>query len=528
MGNASKQEAGDDSNNQSSTDATCQRLLSSLAEQGSIEDVSVWASALTPSPLPYDDHLVGAVKRLERLDVVTAELKSVQRVALLPEGEDAASNGSPEARLRDAVVASERNDLTMKDVSTDGFAGMSAAQLKVGWANAMRGKLLALDKKTKTVEVVGEPSGDRVKDLCASDLQKLSAADLKTLKGRKLVSSKVEKVFANVQKGPKFVATVGELPALLTDLTEDALASGAWKDSVLKPFNFNAQGVQPVGGHLHPLLKVRNEYREVFLEMGFEEMPTSNYVESGFWNFDTLFQPQQHPARDAHDTFFLTAPRSAKLQEDPEYVQRVKQMHEKGGQGSIGWRYDWSLEESAKNILRTHTTAVSSRMLYKLANQEGGFKPIKYFSIDKVFRNEAVDATHLAEFHQIEGLVADYDLTLGNLMGVIEQFFHRLGVKKLRFKPAYNPYTEPSMEVFAYHEGLGKWVEIGNSGVFRPEMLLPMNLPENVRVIAWGLSLERPTMIKYGINNIRDLVGHKISLDFIKHNPMCRLDQEDE
>ncbi|THF99145.1 hypothetical protein TEA_014072 [Camellia sinensis var. sinensis] len=138
-----------------------------------------------------------------------------------------------------------------------------------------------------------------------------------------------------------------------------------------------------------------------------------------------------------------------------------------------------------------------------------GFAPKKYFSIDRVFRNEAVDRTHLAEFHQIEGLVCDRGLTLGDLIGVFNDFFSRLGMSKLKFKPAYNPYTEPSMEIFGYHEGLKKWVEIGNSGMFRPEMLLPMGLPEDVRVIAWGLSLERPTMILYGIDSIRDLFGHK-------------------
>ncbi|MEQ2214334.1 hypothetical protein XENOCAPTIV_001814 [Xenoophorus captivus] len=175
-------------------------------------------------------------------------------------------------------------------------------------------------------------------------------------------------------------------------------------------------------------------------------MPTNNFIESSFWNFDSLYQPQQHPARDQHDTFFLSG------------------------------------------------------------------------------KNETLDATHLAEFHQIEGVVADKDLTLGHLMGVLHQFFTKLGITKLRFKPAYNPYTEPSMEVFSYHEGLKKWVEVGNSGVFRPEMLLPMGLPEDVSVIAWGLSLERPTMIKYGINNIRELVGHKVNLQMVYDSPICRLD----
>ncbi|GMH17497.1 hypothetical protein Nepgr_019338 [Nepenthes gracilis] len=139
--------------------------------------------------------------------------------------------------------------------------------------------------------------------------------------------------------------------------------------------------------------------------------------------------------------------------------------------------------------------------------------PKKYFSIDRIFRNEAVDRTHLAEFHQIEGLICDRGITLGDLIGVLYDFFSRLGMSKLRFKPAYNPYTKPSMEIFSYHEEFIKWVEIGNSWMFRPEMPLPMVLPEDVRVIAWGLCLERPTMILYGIDNIRDLFGHKDIVD---------------
>jgi len=144
-----------------------------------------------------------------------------------------------------------------------------------------------------------------------------------------------------------------------------------------------------------------------------------------------------------------------------------------------------------------------------------------------VFRNETLDATHLAEFHQLEGLVADYNLTLGDLIGVISQFFHKWGFTQLKFKPAYNPYTEPSMEIFAWFETKKKWLEIGNSGVFRPEMLLPMGLPENVNVIAWGLSLERPTMIRYKIDDIRSLFGSETDLGKIEKNPICDLQLDD-
>lgn len=241
------------------------------------------------------------------------------------------------------------------------------------------------------------------------------------------------------------------------------------------------------------------------------------FVETGFWNFDALFVPQQHPARDLQDTFYISDPAHAdKPREDPEepqdvsnstsepkkvsrkldyeqYWQNVKDVHEDGKYGSIGYRYPFKDDESLRLVLRTHTTAVSTYMLHKLAANP---RPARYFSIDRVFRNESVDATHLAEFHQVEGVIADYGLTLGGLIGFMEVFFAKMGIHKLRFKPAYNPYTEPSMEIFGFHEGLDKWVEIGNSGMFRPEMLEPMGLPKDMRIYGWGLSLERPTMIK--------------------------------
>ena len=104
---------------------------------------------------------------------------------------------------------------------------------------------------------------------------------------------------------------------------------------------------------------------------------------------------------------------------------------------------------------------------------------------------------------------------------LVKEFFRRDGIENLRFKPAYNPYTEPSMEIFGFHPILKKWVELGNSGIFRPEMLRPMGLPEGIQVIAGGLGLERATMMQYRIGKIADLFGYKLSRDWLKYQPIA-------
>jgi phenylalanyl-tRNA synthetase alpha chain len=228
-----------------------------------------------------------------------------------------------------------------------------------------------------------------------------------------------------LKPGPSFSTSINKQE---TELTSEMIANGSWKTKQFKAYNLDALGTPVTRGHLHPLLKVRTEFRNIFLEMGFTEMPTNNFVESSFWNFDALFQPQQHPARDAHDTFFISDP-STSTDIPDDYMERVKRIHSVGGYGSVGYGYDWKIEEAQKNLLRTHTTAVSARMLYSLA--KNGFKPVKYFSIDRVFRNETLDATHLAEFHQIEGVVADYGLTLGHLIGIESFRFLRFSERVL-------------------------------------------------------------------------------------------------
>lgn len=473
---------------------------------------------LTSSFLPDADFVSvkSAVDKLRSREFILAS--QVDRIELVPTAEGATfvQHGSPEARVYNVVK--EKGKVSLKEIgSLVGDPNVA----KFGQGSAFKNKWIKKDGDSLVLLV------DQIEDVTATQLkeitEKKTLADTKAvqdLKKRKLVTERKVVTF-EIKKGPKFSM---EFVKEQTDLTAEMIADGSWKTVKLKPYNFKAKGAPTPSGALHPLNKVRQEFRDIFFEMGFEEMPTNRYVETGFWNFDALFVPQQHPARDQQDTFFISDPPKADppRQDDPsealaqlsldgessadkgksksgqsdlykKYFEDVKDVHEKGKFGSIGYRYPWSADESLKLVLRTHTTAISAYMLQKLAQNP---RPVRYFSIDRVFRNETVDATHLAEFHQVEGVIADWGLTLGGLIGFMEVFFGKMGLTNLRFKPAYNPYTEPSMEIFSYHKGLGKWVEIGNSGMFRPEMLEPMGLPKDMRIYGWGLSLERPTMIK--------------------------------
>ncbi|KAH8693794.1 phenylalanyl-tRNA synthetase beta chain cytoplasmic [Talaromyces proteolyticus] len=484
-----------------------------------------------------------SLDRLSSRSMVEYETSEKEILVLTEEGESIAASGSHEAKVFDAVVAALDG---LKITDLPGIVGKDVA--KVGQGNAFKRGWIKKDKdllRANTDKILDETREqiETVKNTQTHPDSKVVA----DLKKRKLIT--IQKVFSfKISKGPKYAR---EFVKEETDLTAEMLANGSWKTVHLKPYNFKAKGAPTPTGALHPLNKVRQEFRNIFFEMGFEEMPTNRFVETGFWNFDALYVPQQHPARDLQDTFYISdplkadppredppndphlvktssMPSSAKKTEDKplnyqEYWDNVRAVHETGKYGSVGYRYPWNPDESLRLVLRTHTTSVSTYMLHKLAANP---RPARYFSIDRVFRNEAVDATHLAEFHQIEGVIADFGLALGGLIGFMEVFFAKMGIHQLRFKPAYNPYTEPSMEIFGYHDGLGKWVEIGNSGMFRPEMLEPMGIPKDMRVYGWGLSLERPTMIKYGVSNIRELLGHKVDLNFIETNPAVRLERD--
>ena len=297
-----------------------------------------------------------------------------------------------------------------------------------------------------------------------------------------------------------------------TILSSEEITSGEWATVKLREFDVTIPADRIHPAKIHPLRKILEETRRVFLEMGFTEI-ASPQVDSTFWVFDALFQPQDHPARDMQDTFYLDRPGKTKLPPD-DLVEKIKRTHEDGWEtGSKGWGYKWERERARSAVLRTHTTASTIRALAERPEPPG-----KVFCVGKNFRNESISYKHLPEFHQVDGIIIDEGSDFASLLGTLREFYRKMGFEKVRFKPAFFPYTEPSAEVYVMLPGKGEWIELGGSGVFRPEVTEPFGCP--VPVLAWGLGLERLAMVRYGIEDIRQF--YLSDLDWLRGVPLCR------
>jgi len=255
----------------------------------------------------------------------------------------------------------------------------------------------------------------------------------------------------------------------------------------------------------HPLKDTLDEIREIFVTLGFSEI-IGNMTQSSFWNFDALFTPQDHPARELQDTFYLDGI-SAKKVATPEQIRKVSESHKKN------WRYQWDINEARKMALRTHTTCVTIKHLAENKPDEA-----RIFSLGRVFRNEKVSYKHLVEFNQIEGVVVGKDANLRNLMGIQREFYKRIGITKIKFWPTFFPYTEPSLQTMVYNEKLGKWIELFGMGIFRPEVTKPLGITKPV--LAWGGGIERIAMLKYDLDDVREFYNN--NLNWLRSATKCQ------
>jgi phenylalanyl-tRNA synthetase alpha chain len=435
-------------------------------------------------------------------------------VELTDEGREYARRGLPERRMLEALARFGPDSASV--IAERAGVTKEQAYISLGWLRR-KGWAEFITKDNRTVlamtkageEALAHKFSDEVlieklatKRMGVDEIPAELKDALEKLVERKLVEidEKIQRKLKLTELGEETLALGVEIKEEVTELTHELLVSGGWRNVEFRRYDINVPGAPVYPAKAHPQQQVIDELREILLEMGFVEIK-SLLVESEFWNFDALFQAQDHPAREIHDSLSLSKPARAKL--PSALLKRVAEAHEVGVAGSSGWGYKFNPEISARTVLCSQTTAATVRYLATKPKP-----PIKIFCIDRVYRHEKIDYKHLAEFYQCEGIVMAPKLTLRDILGYLKQILLKMGLQKIRFRPGYFPYTEPSVEADGYSPEQREWVELLGAGMFRPELLRPLGI--RYPVLAWGIGLSRLMMIKLGIDDIRDLFSNDL------------------
>ncbi|MCD6480525.1 phenylalanine--tRNA ligase subunit alpha [Candidatus Bathyarchaeota archaeon] len=459
--------------------------------RGAVEKASAWA---------------------ETKGVVEIEEEAYEVLRLTDEGRRYLEEGLPEKRLIKAVSEGVEEIEALRRRVKPLEIALAWARRK-GWINIERGRvtlteegLRALGEKTPDEGLLEQAvEGLRVEKLKPEEVER---AEQLRRRGLLKAERHVRRTIRITELGREVLPHLGEVAErVITQLTPELLKSRAWRGARFQRYDVKLPAPRVYPGKKHFIRQVIDYIRRFWVELGFREMK-GPIVELAFWNFDALFQPQDHPARDLADTFYMKTPHSGRLP-DPELVRRVRETHENGWTtGSTGWRYRWDPDFAARCCLRTHTTSLSARTLALLREED---LPAKFFSIGKVFRNEAIDWSHLMEFYQTDGIVVGEGVTFRNLLGYLKAYLEGLGVEEYRFRPSYFPYTEMSVEAEVWVEERGAWMELFGAGIFRPEVVKPL-LGRDIPVLAWGPGFDRIVMGHYGIRDLRVLYGNDIGL----------------
>jgi phenylalanyl-tRNA synthetase alpha chain len=462
------------------------RLLATLATEKKAEAPHI-AGLLEATP----EAVVQWAFLAQDKGLVTVERIVAKEFAYTDEGKTYAQNGLPETQLLRFILPGTR----LADLKKHEAFGIGFGQL--------RKKGLVNVDGTAVAKVPGAST-----DADEAALKNPSASDQKTKelikRGILQECETVRYAIAITAEGLAIVQKGLDLRAETGTLTREQILSGNWKTANLRRYDVTKLPKKAYPGKIHPYQRIIGEMREILLEMGFTEL-YGGIVQQCFWNFDALFQPQDHPAREMQDTFYLRET----LPLPPGY-ENVRAMHLSGGDtSSTGWVGAWKEEKAEQCVLRTHTTCLSIQHL-----AQNKIPPVKAFAVGRVYRRESIDTTHLAEFEQLEGIVMDEDVSFANLLGILREFYNRMGFTSVRFKPSYYPYTEPSLDAEVYIDGIG-WIEMGGAGVFREEVTAPIGI--TCPVLAWGLGVSRIAMLRLGLKDLRLL--HKSDVMFLRETP---------
>ncbi len=448
------------------------------------------------------------------------EKSYIQYFQLTPEGQQFARKGLPEVRLM-KILVEQRGEGSLTVLAEKGHIKPSEQKLALGWAR--RNGWISVTKRNKHTWLklranadtaaaqhplqmalnVADESGILHEDQINFDTKAWQAVqyNLQKRKLAKLVSKQVTTVIIT-PTGNRALETAIAQKDMIRDLSPDLLKSGEWKDRDFLPYNLSAPTSPFYPGKKHPYIEFIDRVKRILIGLGFQEAK-GPLVELEFWNSDALFMPQDHVAREVHDLYHIKTPKGPGQIIDEGILKRVAKTHENGwNTGSTGWRYAYRFDIARRLVLRSQTTAVSVRFL-----AEHQTAPLRMFSIDRNFRPEKFDATHSAEFLQCEGIIGGEGLTLRDLMGYLRRIAEEIGIKKIKFKPGFFPFTEPSVEGFIFIPGLG-WKEALPGGVFRPEVTLPLGI--DFPVLAWGIGIDRLAMAALEINDIRELATRNL------------------
>ncbi|WP_255193305.1 phenylalanine--tRNA ligase subunit alpha [Natronobeatus ordinarius] len=494
-----------------------QAAVLETASADEAQSVDALASATDLPP----ETVTGAAFELEAEGLVAVDERVEQTITLTDEGSEYVEDGLPEVRLYEAARQAGADDDSVQMGQVIGASGLEGAGVNIALSNYARKGYGAIESGEITAapdaESDADPEATALSALAAGESEEPSDLDdevLEHLERRDLVERR-ETTIREVTLTDEGVTTLMagvETAETVGAVTPDLLTSGQWRDVEFAEYNVGADAERIDGGKVHILRQTAERVKDVLVGMGFQEME-GPHADADFWINDCLFMPQDHPARTHWDRFALEQP--THIDELPaDLVERVERAHRQGvGADGEGYHSPWDEDFARALALRGHTTSLSAR--YLSGEEIGRLEPPqRYFSVEKVYRNDTLDPTHLLEFFQIEGWVMAEDLSVRDLMGTFEEFYAQFGIHDIEFKPHYNPYTEPSFELFGTHPTTGELVEIGNSGIFRPEMLEPLGV--DCDVMAWGLALERLLMLMYGFEDIRDIHGTLCDLELLR------------
>ncbi len=472
-------------------------------------------SSLTKASGLKEVEVMRALQWLENKEVLKTKVDLKQSVELDKNGTNYARFGLPEKRLLAAIKDKEKDiDAIQKET------GLEKVELNIG-IGVLKQKAAILMKPGMIISITEQGKKELSKESLEEKLLKRlekEGIDLASLapeerfaydnlrKRREIIKTVVakERIIELTELGKKIAKIKISAEDFIDRLTPESIKSGKWKKAQFRGYDVSINVPKVHGGKRHFVAQSIEYAKRIWTDLGFKEME-GPLLNTSFWNFDALFTAQDHPVREMQDTFFIKNPATGKLP-DKKIVEAVKKAHESGVKGSKGWQYEWDPEEAMKNVLRTHTTVLSSRTIAALKKSE---LPAKFFAVGRCFRNETVDWKHLFEFNQTEGIVIDPDANFRHLLGYLKEFFKKMGFPKARFRPAHFPYTEPSIEIDVYHPVRNEWVELGGAGMFRPEVVVPL-LGEDIPVLAWGPGFDRIMTEFYKIQDLRDLYSNNL------------------